>query len=39
MTNPSMPQMPGAGAMTDTLEFMKNLWGNVKIRAYRSPAW
>lgn len=37
MTNPSMPQMPGAGAMTDTLEFMKNLWGNVKMPGVSIP--
>ena len=37
MTNPSMPQMPGAGAMSDTLEFMKNLWGNVKMPGVSIP--
>ena len=37
MTNPSMPQMPGAGAMSDTLEFMKNLWGNVKMPGVTIP--
>lgn len=37
MTNPSMPQMPGAGAMSDTLEFMKNLWGNVKLPGVSIP--
>ena len=37
MTNPSMPQLPGAGAMSDTLEFMKNLWGNVKLPGVSIP--
>ena len=37
MTQPSMPQMPGAGAMSDTLEFMKNLWGNVKMPGVSIP--
>lgn len=37
MTNPSMPQMPATGAMTDTLEFMKNLWGNVKMPGVSIP--
>ncbi|MFC3108484.1 PhaM family polyhydroxyalkanoate granule multifunctional regulatory protein [Undibacterium arcticum] len=31
MTQPSMPEMPGAGLMTDTLEFVKNLWGGMNI--------
>ena len=37
MTMPSMPSLPGAGAVTDTLEFMKNLWGNVKVPGMNLP--
>jgi hypothetical protein len=28
---PGMPNFPGMGAMTDTLEFVKNLWGSMGI--------
>lgn len=28
---PNMPQIPGMEAMTDTLEFVKNLWGSMGI--------
>lgn len=31
MTNPSMPNIPGMEAVADTLEFVKNLWGNMGI--------
>jgi hypothetical protein len=31
MTSPKMPNIPGMEAMTDTLEFVKNLWGNMGI--------
>lgn len=31
MTNPNMPNMPGMEAVADTLEFVKNLWGNMGI--------
>ncbi|MDP9108985.1 MAG: hypothetical protein M3N23_07930 [Pseudomonadota bacterium] len=37
MTMPSMPDLPGAGAVKDTLEFMKNLWGNVKVPGMNLP--
>jgi hypothetical protein len=29
MSNPNMPNIPGMSAMSDTLEFMKNLWGGM----------
>jgi hypothetical protein len=29
MVNPKMSGIPGAGIMTDTLDFVKNLWGNI----------
>lgn len=28
---PNMPNIPGMGAMTDTLDFVKNLWGSMGI--------
>lgn len=31
MLKPQMPNMPGAGAMTDTLDFVKNLWGSMGV--------
>ena len=31
MINPKMPNIPGMGAMTDTLEFVKNLWGGMNV--------
>ncbi|HEY0490095.1 MAG TPA: PhaM family polyhydroxyalkanoate granule multifunctional regulatory protein [Telluria sp.] len=34
MQNPSMPGMPGA---TDTLEFVKNLWGGMGIPGMTAP--
>lgn len=30
-TMPNMSNMPGMGAMTDTLEFVKNLWGGMGL--------
>jgi hypothetical protein len=35
--NPQMPQMPGAGAMTDTLDFVKNLWGSMSVPGMSLP--
>ena len=35
--NPQMPQMPGAGAMTDTLDFVKNLWGSMSVPGMSMP--
>jgi len=31
MLKPKMPEIPGMNAMTDTLEFVKNLWGGMKV--------
>lgn len=31
MANPHMPQMPGAAVVTDTLDFVKNLWGSMGV--------
>jgi hypothetical protein len=31
MVNPEMQNMPGMGPMTDSLEFVKKLWGNMGI--------
>ncbi|MDY7576325.1 PhaM family polyhydroxyalkanoate granule multifunctional regulatory protein [Actimicrobium sp. CCI2.3] len=37
MMKSSMPNMPGAGAMTDTLEFMKKLWGGITLPGASMP--
>ncbi|HEU4851149.1 MAG TPA: PhaM family polyhydroxyalkanoate granule multifunctional regulatory protein [Telluria sp.] len=37
MQNPQMPNMPGAGAMNDSLEFVKNLWGNMGVPGIAAP--
>jgi hypothetical protein len=31
MIKPNMPNLPGMGAMTETLDFMKNMWGNMGL--------
>ncbi|HJV82214.1 PhaM family polyhydroxyalkanoate granule multifunctional regulatory protein [Noviherbaspirillum sp.] len=31
MVKPTMPNIPGMGAMTDTLDFVKNLWGSMGV--------
>jgi hypothetical protein len=31
MTNPQMPHIPGAAVMTDTLDFVKSLWGSMGV--------
>jgi hypothetical protein len=31
MTNPNTNSIPGMGAMTDTFDFMKNLWGGMSM--------
>lgn len=31
MIKPTMPNIPGMGAMNDTLEFVKNLWGGMNV--------
>lgn len=35
--NPQMPHIPGAGAMTDTLDFVKNLWGSMSVPGMSVP--
>lgn len=37
MANPQMPNMPGAAAMTDTLDFVKNLWGSMSVPGMNIP--
>ncbi len=35
--NPQMPQMPGVGAVTDSLDFVKNLWGSMSVPGMSMP--
>ncbi|MES2760308.1 MAG: PhaM family polyhydroxyalkanoate granule multifunctional regulatory protein [Pseudomonadota bacterium] len=35
--NPQMPQMPGVGAVTDSLDFVKNLWGSMSVPGMSIP--
>mgnify|MGYP003407964150 FL=1 len=37
MQNSPMPNMSGAGAVTDTLEFVKNLWGGMGVPGMTAP--
>ena len=37
MVMSSMPNVPGAAAVTDTLEFMKSLWGGAKMPGISMP--
>ncbi len=37
MQNPQMPHMPGTGAVTDTLEFVKNLWSSMSVPGMSIP--
>lgn len=37
MQNSPMPNMSGAGAVTDTLEFVKNLWGGIGVPGMAAP--
>jgi hypothetical protein len=37
MQNPQTPQMPGAGAVTDALDFVKNLWGSMGLPGMSQP--
>lgn len=37
MDKPNMPNIPGMSAMTDTLEFVKNLWGGMKVPGVGMP--
>ncbi|HYD62932.1 MAG TPA: PhaM family polyhydroxyalkanoate granule multifunctional regulatory protein [Noviherbaspirillum sp.] len=37
MINPNIPNIPGMGAMTDTLDFVKNLWGSMGLPGMNMP--
>ncbi len=37
MLKPPMPNLTGAGAVTDTLDFVKNLWGSMSIPGMGIP--
>ena len=37
MANPQMPNIPGAAVMTDTLDFVKNLWGSMGVPGMAIP--
>ncbi len=37
MLKPQMPNLPGVGAMTDTLDFVKNLWGSMNVPGMGIP--
>jgi hypothetical protein len=37
MATPQMPNMPGVGAVADTLEFVKNLWGSMSVPGMSMP--
>ncbi|MES2739411.1 MAG: PhaM family polyhydroxyalkanoate granule multifunctional regulatory protein [Pseudomonadota bacterium] len=37
MANPPMPTIPGAAVMTDTLDFVKNLWGSMGVPGMAIP--
>jgi hypothetical protein len=37
MASPQMPNMPGAAVMTDTLDFVKNLWGSMNVPGMGIP--
>ncbi|MFZ4876003.1 PhaM family polyhydroxyalkanoate granule multifunctional regulatory protein [Janthinobacterium sp. Mn2066] len=37
MANPQMPQMPGAAVVSDTLDFVKNLWGSMSVPGMGVP--
>ncbi|RZI43480.1 hypothetical protein EGT07_06790 [Herbaspirillum sp. HC18] len=37
MIKPNMPSIPGIGAMTDTLDFVKNLWGSMGLPGMNVP--
>jgi hypothetical protein len=38
MAESNMSGIPGVGAMTDTLEFVKNLWGGMKVPGMAMPS-
>ena len=37
MQKPQMPNIPGVAAMTDTLDFVKNLWGSMSVPGISIP--
>ena len=37
MQKPQMPNIPGVAAMTDTLDFVKNLWGSMSVPGMSIP--
>ncbi len=37
MANSQMPNIPGAAVMTDTLDFVKNLWGSMSVPGLTAP--
>ena len=37
MIKPNMSNIPGMGAMTDTLDFVKNLWGGMSVPGMGIP--
>lgn len=37
MANTQMPNIPGAGVMTDTLDFVKSLWGSMSVPGLTAP--
>ena len=37
MSTPQMPHIPGAAVMTDTLDFVKSLWGSMGVPGLASP--
>ncbi|XLZ68074.1 PhaM family polyhydroxyalkanoate granule multifunctional regulatory protein [Massilia sp. SR12] len=37
MTTPHMPNIPGAAVMTDTLDFVKSLWGSMGVPGISIP--
>jgi hypothetical protein len=37
MLKPQMPNIPGVGVMTDTLDFVKNLWGSMSVPGVNLP--
>jgi len=38
MSTPQKPNIPGAAAMTDTLDFVKNLWGSMGVPGMSLPS-
>jgi DNA polymerase III gamma/tau subunit len=38
MLKPQMPNIPGVGAVADTLDFVKNLWGSMSVPGLNLPS-